>query len=750
MKRIILGAAILMGAGMVSPAAAVTFNAGASQPWLTQIKLPANVWAGTSGGAGVLIGVVDTGIDATNAELTGRVSTLSACAAISFKCSNGVFDDEGHGTAVAAIAAGASITVNGMMSGVAPGASIISEKALSSSGSGTDADVANGLTRAADAGAKVINLSLSYIPTARVVAAMNYAAAKGATIVFAGGNDGKAINGGLDSSGLSATTLSHLVFAGSVNSQNVKSSFSNTPGTAYAGTVNGAKVSYASLWLMAPGENIVAPGIQYGKTAYGYWTGTSMAAPVISGALALLDKTWPMLFRNGTTAAVLFASATDLGAAGVDSTYGNGLLNLTAAFQPIGGLSAVGPTGQTIPLAGSSAGVVSSPTLGTLKGLGAALANYTVFDGFARNFTANLSALLSKPTTSPVSLSSLVYTPVWTNVAKLRGGGLLELMTDERDRPINRELGRTAFGPGGELRHHPIGFVAFTSSSGLVAAGGYGVSPANAFGRALFGERGQEGQYEIGASTALAAMASGGYGGSIGAPFGSRLRLAASWSSTAPDYDAPTPVTLNTRKADARSFAASYKVTDRIVLATTLTALDERNGLLGSAYTAQSAINLGDRHSTLSTGVTLAVDLGKGRDLVVDASEADTAGSRVSTGLISNVGRLRALGFGAVYSQSGVWVQGDRVSFTLRQPLQLVAGAADLAQTTVDQDGYSHTSVVRTALVGGPAEVDAGVSYGRNIGRRTTLKADFMVRENLYRQAGLQDAAFRLVVQSRF
>ncbi|MFV4649044.1 S8 family serine peptidase, partial [Mycobacterium tuberculosis] len=219
-----------MGAGMVSPAAAVTFNAGASQPWLTQIKLPANVWAGTSGGAGVLIGVVDTGIDATNAELTGRVSTLSACAAISFKCSNGVFDDEGHGTAVAAIAAGASITVNGMMSGVAPGASIISEKALSSSGSGTDADVANGLTRAADAGAKVINLSLSYIPTARVVAAMNYAAAKGATIVFAGGNDGKAINGGLDSSGLSATTLSHLVFAGSVNSQNVKSSFSNTPG----------------------------------------------------------------------------------------------------------------------------------------------------------------------------------------------------------------------------------------------------------------------------------------------------------------------------------------------------------------------------------------------------------------------------------------------------------------------------------------------------------------------------------------
>ncbi|MFX8848752.1 hypothetical protein ABTM68_21205, partial [Acinetobacter baumannii] len=74
-------------------------------------------------------------------------------------------------------------------------------------------------------------------------------------------------------------------------------------------------------------------------------------------------------YRNGTATAVLFASTTDLGAAGVDSTYGRGLLNLTTAFQPIGAISAVGPAGQTIPLGSSTAAIVSSQTLGTLKGL---------------------------------------------------------------------------------------------------------------------------------------------------------------------------------------------------------------------------------------------------------------------------------------------------------------------------------------------------------------------------------------------
>lgn len=750
MKIHLFGLASAMAMAAAASTSAATYQPGLSQPWLTQIKLPTNVWAGTSGGAGVVIGVVDTGVDASNAELAGRVLPQSSCAAVSFKCSNGVFDDQGHGTAVASIAAGASISSTVLMSGVAPGVSIVAEKVLNSSGSGTDGDVANGLILASDAGAKVINLSLTYIPSARIVAAINYAASKGATVVFAGGNDGVAINSGANTTGLTASALSHLVFVGSVNSSNVKSTFSNTPGSGYASSPAALNTPYASLWLMAPGESIVAPGIQYGKTAYAYWTGTSMAAPVVTGAIALLEKTWPVLYRNGTATAVLFASTTDLGAAGVDSTYGRGLLNLTTAFQPIGAISAVGPAGQTIPLGSSTAAIVSSQTLGTLKGLSNALTNYTVFDGYSRNFTANLSSLLGKPATQPVSLSSMVYTPIWTNVAKLANGGVMEMIRDRSDRAGDWTAPVPGFGPAGDARRNPSGFVAYTSPRGIVVAGGFGYAPQAAFGRALFGGAGVEGQAETGASNALAAMAQGGYAGTVGAPLGPRLRLAASWSSTGPDRDITAPTALAWRRAEAQSVGISYAMSDAITVAATISALHERHGLLGSAYTPMSAVNLGDRHESLSSGVTAAIRLGPHDRLTLDAAQAQTDAAAVSGGLIARVGALRAAAFGASYAHSGLFARGDSLSITVRQPLQLVSGAADLAVTSVDDDGYNHTSVIRTDLAGGVRQVDLGLGYSRAFGSSTQIKTDLVWRNNLYGVAGRQDAGVRLLIQNRF
>lgn len=750
MKPHLFGFSSAVFLAAAASASAATYQPGYSQTWLTQIKLPSNVWAGTSGGAGVVIGIVDTGIDASNAELVGRVLPQSSCAAVSFRCSNGVFDDQGHGTAVASIAAGASVTNTVLMSGVAPGVSIVAEKVLNSSGSGTDADVANGLTLASDAGAKVINLSLTYIPTARIVAAINYAAAKGATVVFAGGNDGKAINGGASTTGLTALALSHLVFVGSVNSANVKSSFSNTPGSGFASNTATLNATYASLWLMAPGESIVAPGIQYGKTAYAYWTGTSMAAPVVTGALALLEKTWPVLYRNGTATAVLFASSTDLGAAGVDSTYGRGLLNLTAAFQPIGSISAVGPTGQTIPLGSSTAAIVSSQTLGTLKGLSTALANYTVFDGYSRNFTANLSSLLGKPATQPVSLSSMVYSPIWTNVAKLANGGVMEMIRDRSGRAGDPAPQGPWFGQSGEARRNPSGFVAYSSPGGVVVAGGFGFAPQAAFGRALFGGAGVEGQAETGASNALAAMAQGGYAGTLGAPLGRRLRLAASWSSTGHDPEVAAPTAAASRQAELQSVGVAYAVTDRLTLAATVSALHERNGLLGAAYTRLSAVNLGDRHQSVSSGVTAAIRLGPHDSLTLDVAEAHTDAAAVSGGLIARVGSLKAAAFGASYARTDLFARGDSLSITVRQPLQLVSGAADLAVTTVDEEGYNHTGLARTDLAGGVRQVDFGLGYARMFGASTQIKADLVWRNNLYGVAGREDAGVRFLIQNRF
>ncbi|WP_159107099.1 S8 family serine peptidase, partial [Azospirillum sp. B4] len=207
-------------------AGAQTYAAGYSTGWWSQLGLTNAIEVAATGGNGVTIGVVDTGAAAAQPDIAGRVSAASSCAARSFTCPRAYTDDNGHGTATAAIAAGAVTSTGAGMAGVAPKASILAEKVLNASGSGTDTDVANGIIKAADAGARVINLSLTYLPTSAMVSAINYAAAKGTVLVFAGGNSATVLNGGASTQRLNTAALTPPGFAGSVTSANRLSSFS--------------------------------------------------------------------------------------------------------------------------------------------------------------------------------------------------------------------------------------------------------------------------------------------------------------------------------------------------------------------------------------------------------------------------------------------------------------------------------------------------------------------------------------------
>src|SRR5437763_3667558 len=74
------------------------------------------------------------------------------------------------------------------------------------------------------------------------------------------------------------------------------------------------------------------------------WSGTSFSAPTISGAVALMAQAFPNL-TGKQIVDILFSSADDLGAAGVDSIYGHGALDIARAFQPQGQTSlAASPT----------------------------------------------------------------------------------------------------------------------------------------------------------------------------------------------------------------------------------------------------------------------------------------------------------------------------------------------------------------------------------------------------------------------
>lgn len=738
----------------VEAEATAVWPTGYSAQWLSQIGVTSAIETQANGGMGFKLGFVDTGIAPTQMDVTGRVSTLSKCAAVSFRCSNGYIDDNGHGTATAAIGAGATTTSGGGMAGVAPRATIIAEKVLNASGSGYDSDVANGIVAAVNAGAQVVNLSLTYLPTPGVVTAINYAASKGTIIVFAGGNSSLALNGGANSTGFTQDALNRLVFVGSVNSTNVVSSFSNTPG-AGAAIAGGTRSSYASLWLMAPGERIIAPGIQFGANAFAYWSGTSMAAPVVSGALALLESTWPVLQRNGTATRVLFQSSTNLGANGIDNVYGNGLLNVSRAFQPIGAMTVATASGGSIAVGSLTATTLTSGALGSLSVIAPLLSNYTSFDTFQRDFTVDLSGLLKQATGNKTTGASSLSSALLSSSTRLTNGGTLAFsMGADRivPRGINPGADNLASAVEDNARGLPTGawVASLSDPSGASIAVGHGFPVATSFAEALWGQDtlAVSASYSLEGSTDLSSLAGGGHFMALGMDSGEHTHVGFSITETGtPDYSVPSARRLMPH-ASAVSAGVTTSLAPGWTAGMTMSFLGEENGLLGAQYTSGGAFSLGREHRSMSAGLSSAVKLGEGTGLLFNAVLARTQGAR-GEGLIADTTPLLARSYGMALVQQNLFGANDHASFSVTKPLRVFDGSIDLVTTRVDGEGYAHTGLTRTGLHPSGDETDFAAGYAKFWGS-TNVSASLNVRQDADNLKGVTDIQLRLGTGLRF
>jgi subtilisin family serine protease len=178
-------------------------------------------------------------------------------------------------------------------------------KVLDSFGNGSFANVAAGITWATDHGAQVINLSLGGASASTVLQdAVNYAYGKGVVLVAAAGNTGSNFV-------LYPARYPNVIAVGAVDSTNNRAGFSN-----YG----------PELDLVAPGASIYSTVIG----GYDYKSGTSMAAPYVSGLAAILRSI------NNSPASIIFemeSSALDLGTTGFDVSYGFGLIQMDAALK---------------------------------------------------------------------------------------------------------------------------------------------------------------------------------------------------------------------------------------------------------------------------------------------------------------------------------------------------------------------------------------------------------------------------------
>lgn len=154
---------------------------------LTKVRAPA-AWKVTRGAAEVVVAVLDTGVDRSHPDLQGAL--VDGWDAVNEDADAN--DDHGHGTLVAGVVAARSNNGIGGV-GACSRCSVMPVKVIGADGSGSAADIAEGIVWAADHGARVINMS--FVMTGRdegVAAALEYARSKGVLIVAAAGNAGSA------------------------------------------------------------------------------------------------------------------------------------------------------------------------------------------------------------------------------------------------------------------------------------------------------------------------------------------------------------------------------------------------------------------------------------------------------------------------------------------------------------------------------------------------------------------------------
>ena len=289
-------------------------------------------------GEGVVVAVVDSGVDADHVDLVGQVLPgIDLVDETPDGALPGGTDAVGHGTTVAALIAGRGDDEDGVI-GLAYNAKILPVRVLDENNRYDDARVvAEGIRWAVDHGADVINLSLGGTRhSTDLAAAIQYAFDHDVVVVACAGN--------LDEE---TSTVPNEPWYPAREPGVVAVSGLDRNNRLWSGSLYGPEIS-----LAAPATDVL------GARPGGYWRvqGTSFGAPLVSATAALIRSRWPSLSADEVVNRLL-QTATDLGPAGRDDQYGYGLVNPVAALT-----AEVPPLSETSPTSSAATAPAASPS----------------------------------------------------------------------------------------------------------------------------------------------------------------------------------------------------------------------------------------------------------------------------------------------------------------------------------------------------------------------------------------------------
>ncbi|MHB8744936.1 MAG: Ig-like domain-containing protein [Gammaproteobacteria bacterium] len=320
----------------------------------------------TAKGNGVIVAILDSGVDGTHPDLVNKMVPGWNLVDNNSNTS----DVYGHGTEVAGVVGAASNNGIGVTS-IAWGASIMPVRVALTSGSAYISTIANGIIWAADHGAQIANASFASLTGSTTIqSAADYMRSKGGLVVVAAGNSGT-----LDSTPNNSSVIS----VSATDSSDTIASWS----------------SYG------PYVDVAAPGAGIWTTTngggYSAVSGTSFSSPLTAGVLALMKSADPSL-SNTVLESILKSTAVDLGTPGYDQYYGYGRINAAAAVAAAAAYNVTSDT--TAPTVS-----ITSPTGGTVQSTVAVTVAASDNVGVTRVDLYAGTTLIGSATTAPYSFA---------------------------------------------------------------------------------------------------------------------------------------------------------------------------------------------------------------------------------------------------------------------------------------------------------------------------------------------------------
>jgi serine protease len=310
-----------------------------------------NVAGYAANGADVTIGSIDTGVDFSHPEFTGRLIrgcdwySQAAAGNGSATCTDFTSDDtpdEGHGTHTTGTMAGSTVGVAGV-SGAAPHVKVLVQRVCGAAGCYTSS-IVNAIYAAADyidaGGNHLVAVNMSLGGRTESTAEKNaiaYATGKGVLVIASAGNSGtnKVACPACDPNAISVASTTWQDVLASYSQYGSGLDISAPGGTCYSNTTEEGCIFSSVVSGYTGGRTYSGP---LAGGTYAYMQGTSMAAPQVTGTAAIVASKAGL--RGSALRTRLLSTADDLGTAGTDTKYGAGRVNayraVTATTLPAG------------------------------------------------------------------------------------------------------------------------------------------------------------------------------------------------------------------------------------------------------------------------------------------------------------------------------------------------------------------------------------------------------------------------------